>query len=152
MEDPKIKIRARLVIIKNRQVLLSYTAKEKFYFYIGGKLEYGETLLEGCQREIKEECGEAVNFQFKKILYISDFILPEKKEHSLEIYVLGDVNKYQEIEGVKDNEFDGAHWQTWVDLNKLSKINVLPKSLTKQLISDWQNNFVGETKYLGQIG
>lgn len=141
----------RLVIISNNKILLSYVSDEKFYFYIGGKLEYGETLLQGCKREIKEECGNDVDFTFQKILYIRDFILPEKDEHSLEIFILGRINKFQEIDGVKDKEFDGHQWQTWVGMDKLTETNIKPQDLTNRLISDWQNNFSGETEYLGKI-
>jgi ADP-ribose pyrophosphatase YjhB (NUDIX family) len=151
MTDPKIKIRLRLVIIKNQHLLLSYTSEEDFYFYIGGKLEYGETVLEGCQREIKEECGEGVNFEFKKILYVRDFILPEEEEHSLELFILGNVDKYQEIEGVKDPEFDNKKWQTWVDLKKLPEINIKPQTLTKKLLADYQDGFPKTGEYVGQI-
>jgi ADP-ribose pyrophosphatase YjhB (NUDIX family) len=151
MSNQIIKPRVRLVIINSNKILLSYVKDEKFYFYIGGKLEYGETLLQGCQREIKEECGDDVEFTFKKILYIRDFILPEENEHSLEIFILGSINKFEEIDGARDKEFDGNHWQTWVDMDRLTKINIKPENLTNQLILDWQNNFSGEARYLGEI-
>lgn len=151
MNDRIIKPRVRLVIINSDKILLSYVRDEKLYFYIGGKLEYGETVLQGCQREIKEECGDGVNFTFKKILYIRDYIVPKENEHSLEIFILGSINKFREIEGVKDKEFGGNHWQTWVDMGKLTETNVKPKDLTNRLISDWQNNFSGNAEYLGEI-
>lgn len=149
MGDKKIKVRVRLIIIKQGKILLSYTNDEKFYFYIGGKVEYGETIKQACLREVEEECS--AKFIFKKILYIRDFIKPEQNEHSLELYILGDIDKFEEIEGIKDKEFGGNHWQTWVDLNKLSQLDIRPKNLTNQLIADYQNGFLGETKYLEEI-
>src|SRR3990170_8624178 len=95
----KLFIRVRLVIIKENKLLVYYTKKDNFYFYIGGKLEHGETLEQGWTREIKEECGEDAVFTFKKILYIRDFI--KQDEHNLELYILGDLNKFKEIEGRK---------------------------------------------------
>lgn len=41
--ENKIKVRLRLVVIKNNKLLTHYIKDEDFYFYIGGKLEYGET-------------------------------------------------------------------------------------------------------------
>lgn len=149
MDGKKIKPRVRLIIIKKGKILLSYTNKEKYYFYIGGKVEYGETLIQACQREIEEECG--AEFVFKKILYVRDYIKPKENEHSLELYVLGEIDKFEEIEGVKDRQFDGNHWQTWVDLDRLHELDIRPKNLTSQLIADYQNQFSGETKYLGEI-
>lgn len=149
MIEQKIKARVRLIIIKNNKILLSYTKDEDFYFYIGGKIEFRETIKKACIREVQEECK--ANFTFKKILYVRDFILPEIDEHSIEFFILGDVDKFEEIEGMKDEEFDGRHWQTWVDFGKLESLDVRPKKLVKLIIEDYKNNFSGETKYLGEI-
>lgn len=148
MDNKIVKVRVRLIIIKNNKILLSYNNEGKYYFYIGGKLEFGETLEEACVREIKEECN--AKFTFKKIVYIRDFILPEKQEHSVEFFILGDIDKYEEIDGIKDEEFLGEHWQTWVDISKLPEITILPKSLTETLLKDYSSGFSRETKYLGK--
>lgn len=150
MDERKIKVRVRLVIIKNNKILLSWNNEGKYYFYIGGKVEFGETLKEACEREIIEECGD-VKFTFKKILYVRDFIRPEDDEHSVEFYILGEVDKFEEIEGKKDGEFGGEHWQNWISLNGLDKVKILPSSLTKQILEDYKNNFSSDTKYLEKI-
>ena len=150
MNEKKIKVRVRLVIIKNGKILLSWNNEDKYYFYIGGKLEFGETLKEACEREIAEEC-EGAKFTFKKILYIRDFILPEKDEHSVEFFILGDIDKFTEIDGLKDQEFNGEHWQKWVSLSDLNKVKVFPVTLTQRLLSDYQKHFAGGTKYLGKF-
>lgn len=149
MDDSKIKVRVRLIIIKNGKVLLSYTKDEDFYFYIGGKIEFGETIKDACIREVQEECK--ANFTFRKILYIRDFILPEIDEHSIEFFILGEVDKFEEVEGIKDEEFDGRHWQTWVDINKLSQISIKPKTLTEKILANYKSGFSNETEYVGVI-
>ena len=149
MSEQKIKARVRLIIIKNNKILLSYTKDEDFYFYIGGKIEFGETIKDACIREVQEECK--ANFTFKKILYIRDFILPEIDEHSIEFFILGEVDKFEEIEGIKDKEFEGKHWQTWVDINKLSEINIKPKNLTSKILESYKNGFTSDTEYVGII-
>jgi len=150
MDSKKIKVRVRLIIIKNGKILLSFVRDENFHFFIGGKVEFGETLLQSCLREVEEECGGA-KFNFKKILYIRDYIKPEKDEHSVELYILGDIDKFEELEGLKEAEFGDNHWQTWIDLDGLENIDVRPKGLVKQIVEDYKNNFSGETKYLGEI-
>ena len=69
MDEHILNVRLRLVIIKEGKLLTEYNRKKNFYFYIGGHLEYGETILEGCEREVKEECGEETKFKLKKVLY-----------------------------------------------------------------------------------
>ncbi len=148
--DKKIKPRVRLVIIKDNKILLTYTSDGDFYFYIGGKVEYGETLEQACIREVKEECGDNINFIFKKILYIRDFIKPEDNEHSVEFYILGDIDNIEGVEEKEDPEFPGIHRQVWVDMGNLPD-NILPKNLTATLLSDYQKGFLVQGEYLGSI-
>ncbi|MCH7640902.1 NUDIX domain-containing protein [Patescibacteria group bacterium] len=144
-----IKPRVRLVIIKKGKILLSYVKDRNFYFYTGGKVEYGETLEEACVREVKEECN--AKFTFKKILYIRDYIVPDIGEHSLELYILGDIDKFKEVEGLKDPEDGGNHWQTWVDLKKLKAIDVRPRGLVEKLLDDYKKGFKGGIGYIGEV-
>ena len=145
----KIKPRVRLIIIKKRKILMSYVKDENFYFFIGGKMEYGETIKEACIREVQEECK--ANFKFEKILYIRDYIKPKINDHSLELYIKGDIDKFNEVEGVLDEEFNGNHWQTWVELKKLKDLDVRPKQLVPTLLKDYKNDFKDSISYLGEI-
>jgi len=146
----KIKVRLRLVIIKNNKLLAHYTQDDDFYFYIGGKLEYGETIKQGWEREILEELGDDIKFTFKKILYVRDFIRPEDSEHSVELYILGDINKFEGVEGRPDPEFEGRKWPVWLDLDKLPD-NLYPKSLSKKLVEEYKAGFPKEGEYIGEI-
>lgn len=145
----KINLRVRLIIIKKGKILMSYVKDEDFYFFIGGKMKYGETLEKACIREVQEECK--AKFNFEKILYIRDYIKPEVDEHSLELYVKGDINKFEEVEGALDDEFDGNHWQTWISINKLKDLDVRPKKLLNNLIKDYKQGFKDQISYLGEI-
>lgn len=148
--ENKIKIRLRLVIIKNDKLLAYYDSMDDYYFYIGGKLEFGETIEDGWKREISEELGDDVEFTFKKILYIRDFILKEKNEHSLELFILGDINKFMEIDERPDPEYDGKKWPKWLDLDNLPK-NLYPKPLSKKLLEDYKAGFPREGEYIGRM-
>jgi len=151
MKYHKINVRLRLVIIKNGKLLTQYTQKHNFYFYIGGHLDYGETIIDGCQREIEEECGEGTKFNFKKILYIRDFIIPEENEHSVELFILGEINRFEELEKKLDPQHpDASMWCEWLDMEKLPS-NLLPSELTKKLEEDYKNNFPNSGEYVGRI-
>lgn len=140
-----------MVIIKNNKLLVTYDSVDNYFFYIGGKLEFGETVKNGCQREVTEECGLRTKFVFKKILYVRDFIIPEKNEHSLELFILGDINRFKELEGKKDGEFQGKKWLTWLNMDKLPGDNLFPKALTPKLLRDYRRGFPQSSEYIGRI-
>lgn len=151
MESNIINVRVRLVVVKENKLLVQFRQKGNYYHYFGGRLEYGETILGACLRETREECGEDTIFEFKKILYIRDFIVPSINEHSVELFILGDINKFEELEGLVDPQHhDEGVWLTWLNMDNLPK-NLLPDDLTEILVSDYKNNFQNEGKYIGKI-
>lgn len=151
MKYHKINIRVRLIVIHGEKVLVQYSEKGDFYYYIGGHLEYGETIKGACIREVKEECGDNINFNFRKILYIRDFIRSEDNEHSLELFIYGDIDKFGGLDGYKDPQHvDGTVWLEWLDINNLPK-NLLPKTLSEVLLNDYKNGFRADGKYVGII-
>ncbi|MFA5828387.1 MAG: NUDIX domain-containing protein [Candidatus Shapirobacteria bacterium] len=150
MENHKINVRLRIVVIKDGKLLVQYRQKHDYYHYIGGHLEYGETVLEGCIREVAEECDGAT-FAFNKILYIRDFILPEENEHSVELFILGNIDKSEKLEHLFDPQHtDNSVWCTWLDMDKLPN-NLKPKDLTKKLVTDYKNNFLNTGEYVGRM-
>jgi ADP-ribose pyrophosphatase YjhB (NUDIX family) len=150
MNDKKINVRLRIVIIKDGKLLVQYRQKQDFYHYVGGHLEWGETILEGCKREIFEECNEA-KFEFKKILYVCDFTQTEKNEHNVEFFILGELDKYDGLERWMDPEHpDNDVWCTWLDINNLPD-NLWPHPLSKKLVEDYKNNFPNQGEYIGRM-
>lgn len=151
MEYGKTKVRVRLIIIKNNKILLSCHEEEpKFYYYIGGKLEFRETLVNACAREVREEAD--AEFTFKKILFIRDFIPDDElDEHSVEFFILGDIDKFDDIHGRNDDLATVKTHLEWVDLDKLKEIDVKPSTLTDLILSGHKINFSEETKYVGEI-
>lgn len=150
MENHKINVRLRMVIINNGKLLTQYRQDKDYYFYVGGHLEYGETVLEGAKREIAEECLGS-DFKFKKILYIRDFIIPKKDEHSVELFILGEIDKFEKLEHYFDPEHpDKDVWCTWLDINNLPD-NLFPHPLSKKLLEDYKNNFPNQGEYIEGI-
>lgn len=148
--DRKIKVRLRLVIVKENKILLTWFPKENFYYYLGGKLEFGETIKSAAQREVYEECGSGVNFLFDKILYLRDFIQEENNEHSVELFILGEIDKFEELEGKDDPEHPGERFCVWKPIDNLPE-NLLPKTLSLKLAKDYEEGFPSQGEYLGTI-
>lgn len=150
-ESKKIHIRLRCVIVHEDKLLASYTKEHDFYFFPGGHMMHGESVIDGCKREIKEELGEDVDFEFKKILFIREFLEKEIGKHSLELFILGSVNKFEELEGKIDPEHDnGLWWSTWLDLNNLPS-NLYPEILAKRIAEEYKNDFPSQGEYVGVI-
>jgi ADP-ribose pyrophosphatase YjhB (NUDIX family) len=145
-----IKVRLRLVIIKSEKALLMYDSIQKFHFWIGGKLEYGETIAQGIDREIREECGEDAKFTFQKILYIRDFLLAEVEEHAVELFILGDLNKFEELEAKGDPEFDGKKWLNWIDVGHLPA-DIKPRLLSEKIVTEYHKGFPSQGEYVGDM-
>lgn len=70
--------------------------------------------------------------------------------HSVELFILGDINKFEELEGRKDPEFGDRNWLTWRDVNNLPP-NTYPTELSQKLTTDYRNNFPNQGEYLGKI-
>lgn len=151
MKKNQISIKVRLIIIKNGKLLTQFRKKDNYYHYIGGHLEYEETIKETALREAKEECGNDINFKFKKILYIRDFISSNEEGHSLELFVLGDINKYKALEKRLDPQhIDNSVWLTWIDIKHLPN-NLFPKTLSNKLLKDFQEGFPKQGEYIGEV-
>lgn len=117
----------------------------------GGHMEWGENVVEGCQREIREELGEDVEFDFKKVLYIREYFEKDKDRQNLELFILGNVNKFEELEGKLDPEHeDGSLWTTWLDLSNLPE-NIFPQLLAKRIVEEYKKDFPTQGEYVGVI-
>jgi 8-oxo-dGTP diphosphatase len=150
-EGERIYIRLRCVIVKNDKLLVTYTKEHDYYFFPGGHMIWGESLIDCSKREIKEELGNDVEFEFKKILFIREFLEKEKGKHSLELFILGDINKGEELEGRIDPEHENGLWKsTWLDINNLPK-NLFPVIVANKINQEYKNGFPSQGEYLGVI-
>lgn len=136
----RINLAVRLIIIKNKRVLLINNRRDNFYYFIGGKVNPGETIEAAAKREIEEEACMDINIRLVKPLYIYELIREGKQKHKFELFYLAEIDKYEELEGVEDPEHDGSDNLTWVELRKLPS-DVLPEFVAERIYNDSKNKF-----------
>jgi 8-oxo-dGTP diphosphatase len=148
MNTPEFKIRVRNICLHESKILLVINDRDKFAYIPGGKLNPFETIFECATRELKEELGDNIKFKFKKILYISEFHDTKRNTHNIEIFLLGEINKFTELEDSSDIEHNGGDHFSWRDINDLPK-DLKPEILQEKLPNSFKNQFTEDTLYLG---
>ncbi len=121
---------------ENKVLVILKTAKEKegdytssSYDFPGGRLEYGETLLNGLRREIREETNiEVKNIMLKEA---NSFI----KENGINLVVLQYIAEYESGEIKLSHEHEEFKWLGLEDLN-----NEIPKWIEEYVKLSLQNS------------
>ncbi|OGZ33539.1 MAG: hypothetical protein A2Y98_01230 [Candidatus Portnoybacteria bacterium RBG_19FT_COMBO_36_7] len=113
----------RGIILKEDKILLCKLKGADYYFFPGGRIEFGETAQQALERELKEE----LELSAEKFEYIG----------TIENFFSEKGNKYHEINLVFHVEAENATDKTpedhleffWKDINKLVGENIEPTAL-----------------------
>lgn len=146
----KIKPRVKLIVVKDNRLLTVFSSEENVYYFPGTKIRFGESLTQATIRKLNEKYGELIKFEFEKVLYIRDYINTNKDIHTIEMYLLGTVNIFDELEGKIDPEFEGSRWTTWVNIEDLPD-NLSPKRIREKLKESYRLGFPRESEYLREV-
>ena len=124
----------RAIIFKENKVVLIYREREnqRYYVFAGGGIEENETKEDCVIRECKEELGITVNpikYSYKIIRddLIQHFYLCEWRSGKLGT---GNEEEYD------INRKGGLQKPIFIPIEDISKLNVVPKVLKNQLLSD----------------
>jgi 8-oxo-dGTP diphosphatase len=76
-----IRIRVAAVLVRDGEILLVNHHKEgrSYWLLPGGGLEFGESLQQGVERELAEECG--VKIRAGRLLFIAESLPPDRHRH-----------------------------------------------------------------------
>jgi ADP-ribose pyrophosphatase YjhB (NUDIX family) len=139
---PKIDIRIAACIIKdNKLLMVRHRKKDKKYWLLpGGRIEYGETLVEALKREILEETGFEV--EVGNFMFISEAIPEDVHRHILNIFFEAHIVKGTLKIG-NDDILDAVEF---IDIDKLDDLVIYP------IIKEELKLYIRERKSLGYIG
>lgn len=118
MDYKQPKIGTAIVILNSKgQILMGRRLYEPLgYSLPGGHLEFGETLNECGIREVREEVG--VEIENVEIKTIGENLFPDKKYHSISIFIFSTIKINQTIKNPEPTNCAG--W-SWFDLSKIPK-------------------------------
>ncbi len=131
MEDKKIIIVCRGVIVDGDKMLLVENAKNNFYCPAGGKMEFGENPIQTIEREILEELG--VKPEIGRLLYINTFDDGETQATEF-FYEILNVADYKDIENLKGTHSFELSKIVWLDRSSDAKI--FPKGMWQDFKND----------------
>jgi len=79
------RIRVAAVIVEDGKILLIAHRKKRSVYWLlpGGGVDFGESLKEALQRELKEELN--INVDVRDIAFVSDSIDPDNERHIVNI-------------------------------------------------------------------
>ncbi len=119
--------RASIVIIEDNKVGLIKRIKQDTVYYVfpGGGIENGETPKEGAKREALEELGVEVEVND----CIAEIEFNGTQYFFLSEIIDGEFGTGQGEEYIDENRNRGIYVPIWVDVDKLSSIDVKPKEV-----------------------
>lgn len=117
----------RIIYKREGKILLCKGIEYDHYFLPGGHVEFGDTLEQTIYKEMNEELGlnkeDISDIQFVKF-FENTYGTEENKFHEINFVFNAKIKEGLEIKSQEDHiSFE------WVDEDKISEVNLLPKGI-----------------------
>ena len=135
-DNKRFNARASAIIYnKDKTKILLFKIKDRdFYMLPGGRINYFEDSESAIKREIKEELGLDLNFDFCSVQEV--FLNRNNKQIMQYCFCYKSVFKGETKEDIINSLDEEGQYFYWVDINNLNDYNVIPKSNLKLINED----------------
>lgn len=145
-----ISISVRAIICDDDKIFLCVNSANKPMFWClpGGRLEEGETLINGLQRELFEEFG--VEAQIGDLLYVRELI--DDKNNCIDFFFFVDnpevfhnicIKNATTVHEINDFAF--------IEIDKMNDYSIKPETLTNLIFELKNKVYKQSTKYIGNV-
>lgn len=144
-DQMKFKYRVSAIFIRDNKLLVN-KYDDNSYCLPGGSVEIGETSKEAILRELKEEIN--LNFEILSFAGIAENFftnLKGQKTHSIDFYYYVKLVDDKDYEFIDYNRIENdkgrivEHKFSWININKLNEIQLLPLEVRDKIKSSELN-------------
>jgi ADP-ribose pyrophosphatase YjhB (NUDIX family) len=124
--EKKFKIKCRgIIFYEGKLLLVKHPGDKVNYALPGGKLEYGEKILDALKREMHEEFG--IEVEIGRLLYINNYIEEDGVNYIEFFFEIKNTKDFIDINSLNGEHKDELSEIIWKD--QKSEFSILPKQI-----------------------
>ena len=149
-ENQYINVVVRAIMIEDGQVVVTEWKSKRWSFLIGGRVDFGESIMNALHREIMEETGATVTVE--KLAYFSELVFTRKDGREFHEYGYYFLVKADKVICENGRVFPNPDSESLIirraDISKEGLSNFWPKFMRDYLPQDYANGFVDCPRFL----
>jgi 8-oxo-dGTP pyrophosphatase MutT (NUDIX family) len=149
-ENQRVNAVVRGLIFNDDHLLVTQWRDDGVAFPIGGRVEFGEPLIESLKREVHEETGARIN-AYRLVYFAENLFFTQKGIHFHEYGWYFWVETDRRVCGLKESIPNPDHPDLFIHylaLDEESLSNFWPPFLPRYLSADWANQFAQNPRYI----